>query len=83
MDFAEELIFDIAKNNNQAKAGFRKIDSLLADAVDKVEELFKTKKVITGVASGFVDLDKKTTGLQGGDLVIVAGRPSRVKLLLR
>ncbi len=79
LDFAEELIFDIAKNNNQAKAGFRKIDSLLADAVDKVEELFKTKKVITGVASGFVDLDKKTTGLQGGDLVIVAGRPSMGK----
>ena len=79
LDFAEELIFDIAKNNNQAKAGFRKIDSLLADAVDKVEELFKTKKMITGVASGFVDLDKKTTGLQGGDLVIVAGRPSMGK----
>lgn len=79
LDFAEQLIFDIAKNNNQAKAGFRKIDSLLTDAVDKIEELFKTKQMITGVSSGFVDLDKKTTGLQDGDLVIVAGRPSMGK----
>lgn len=79
LDFAEQMIFEIAKNNNQAKAGFRKIDSLLADAVDKIEELFKTKQTITGVSTGFIDLDNKTTGLQGGDLVIVAGRPSMGK----
>ncbi len=79
LDFAEQMIFEIAKNNNQAKAGFRKIDSLLSEAVDKIEELFKTKQTVTGVPTGFVDLDKKTTGLQGGDLVIVAGRPSMGK----
>lgn len=79
LDMAEQMIFEIAKNNNQAKAGFRKIDVLLSQAVDKIEELFKTKKMITGVSSGFIDLDKKTTGLQGGDLVIVAGRPSMGK----
>jgi len=79
LDFAEQLIFEIAKNNNQAKAGFRKIDVLLSEAVDKIEELFKTKKTITGVPTGFVDLDKMTSGLQGGDLVIVAGRPSMGK----
>jgi len=79
LDFAEQLIFEIAKNNNQAKAGFRKIDNLLSEAVDKIEELFKTKELITGVATGFTDLDRKTTGLQGGDLVIVAGRPSMGK----
>lgn len=79
LDFAEQMIFEIAKNNNQAKAGFRKIDSLLSEAVDKIEELFKTKQTITGVSTGFIDLDKKTTGLQGGDLVIVAGRPSMGK----
>lgn len=79
LDFAESVIFEIAKNNNQAKAGFRKIDSLLAQAVDKIEELFKTKQTVTGVATGFVDLDTKTSGLQGGDLVIVAGRPSMGK----
>lgn len=79
LDFAEQMIFEIAKNNNQAKAGFRKIDGLLSEAVDKIEELFKTKQTITGVPTGFIDLDKKTTGLQGGDLVIVAGRPSMGK----
>lgn len=79
LDFAEKMIFEIAKNNNQAKAGFRKIDSLLGEAIDKIEELFKSKKTVTGVPTGFVDLDRKTTGLQAGDLVIVAGRPSMGK----
>jgi len=79
LDFAESVIFEIAKNNNEAKAGFRKIDGLLAEAVDKIEELFKTKQTVTGVPTGFIDLDTKTTGLQGGDLVIVAGRPSMGK----
>lgn len=79
LDFAEQVIFEIAKNNNQAKAGFRKIDSLLTEAVDKIEELYKTKQTVTGVPTGFVDLDAKTAGMQGGDLVIVAGRPSMGK----
>jgi replicative DNA helicase len=79
LDFAEQMIFEIAKNNNNAKAGFRKIDVLLGEAVDKIEELFKTKQTVTGVPTGFVDLDKKTSGLQGGDLVVVAGRPSMGK----
>lgn len=79
LDFAETLIFEIAKNNNQAKAGFRKIDDLLGEAVDKIEELFKTKQTVTGVPTGFADLDRKTSGLQDGDLVIVAGRPSMGK----
>jgi len=79
LDFAESVIFEIAKNNNEAKAGFRKIDDLLGEAVDRIEELFKTKQTVTGVATGFADLDKQTSGLQGGDLVIVAGRPSMGK----
>lgn len=79
LDFAEQMIFEIAKNNNNTKAGFRKIDVLLGEAVDKIEELFKTKQTVTGVPTGFVDLDKKTSGLQGGDLVVVAGRPSMGK----
>jgi replicative DNA helicase len=79
LDFAESMIFEIAKNNNQAKAGFRKIDGLLAEAVDKIEEMFKSKADVTGVSTGFKDLDKQTSGLQAGDLVIVAGRPSMGK----
>ena len=79
LDFAESAIFEIAKNNNQAKAGFKRINVLLNSAVAKIEELFKTKQTVTGVPTGFVDLDQKTSGLQGGDLVIVAGRPSMGK----
>lgn len=79
LDFAESVIFEIAKNNTQAKAGFRKIDDLLSEAVDKIEELFKTKQTVTGVATGFTDLDAQTSGMQGGDLVVVAGRPSMGK----
>ena len=79
LDFAESVIFEIAKNNNQAKAGFRKIDDLLGEAVDKIEELFKTKQTVTGVSTGFNDLDKQTSGMQGGDLIVVAGRPSMGK----
>jgi len=79
LDFAESVIFEIAKNNTKAKAGFRKIDDLLSEAVDKIEELFKTKQTVTGVATGFTDLDKQTSGMQGGDLIVVAGRPSMGK----
>lgn len=79
LDMAESLIFEIAKNNNEAKVGFRKIDGLLGEAIDKIEELFKTKQTVTGVPTGFMDLDKQTSGLQGGDLVVVAGRPSMGK----
>lgn len=79
LDFAEQVIFEISKTNDSAKAGFQKIDTLLAQSIEKIEELAKTKETITGVATGFVDLDKKTTGLQGGDLVVVAGRPSMGK----
>jgi len=79
LDFAESVIFEIAKNNNQAKAGFRKIDGLLAEAVDRIEEMFNNKADVTGTSTGFTDLDKQTSGLQAGDLVVVAGRPSMGK----
>ncbi len=79
LDFAESAIFEIAKNNTQAKAGFQKIDVLLKEAVQKIDELFKTKSTVTGVSTGFTDLDKQTSGMQEGDLVVVAGRPSMGK----
>ncbi len=79
LDFAESAIFEIARNNNQAKVGFKRINTLLALAVERIEELAKTKQTVTGVPTGFTDLDKKTSGLHGGDLVIVAGRPSMGK----
>jgi replicative DNA helicase len=79
LDFAEQLIFEIANKHGETKKGFQKIDALLNESLDKIEELFNTKATVTGVPTGFADLDKKTTGLQAGDLVIVAGRPSMGK----
>ena len=79
LDYAESMIFEIAKNNNAAKADFRRIDSLLTEAIDKIDELSKNPQAVTGVSTGFIDLDKQTSGLQGGDLVVVAGRPSMGK----
>lgn len=79
LDYAESVIFEIAKNNDTAKVGFRRINVLLTEAVDRIEELFNSDSLVTGVPTGFVDLDRKTSGLQGGDLVIVAGRPSMGK----
>ena len=82
LEMAEQTVFQIAEN--QVKdGGPEKIGpALLQKSVEKVQELFKNKGSITGVPSGFKDLDKKTTGFQKSDLVIVAGRPSMGKSAL-
>ena len=55
---------------------------LVKESFPKIEQLFEQKRLITGVPTGFVDLDEMTRGLQGGDLVIVAARPSMGKTSL-
>lgn len=62
--------------------GFKPIKNLLAHAVDKIETLFEQDGHITGLASGFTDLDEKTAGLQPADLITIAGRPSMGKTAL-
>lgn len=79
LDYAEQSIFEISKQDNQGKKGFQDIGTLLGESLDKIEELYKSKDPVTGVPTGFTDLDKMTSGLQPGDLVIVAGRPSMGK----
>ena len=79
LDYAEQSIFEISKQDNQGKKGFQDIGTLLGESLDKIEELYKSKDPVTGVPTGFTDLDKMTSGLQAGDLVIVAGRPSMGK----
>ncbi len=76
---AEQKIFQIADQRRRTGSGFKAIRSLLAGAVDRIEELFQKQGHITGMSTGFADLDEKTSGLQRGDLVIVAGRPSMGK----
>jgi replicative DNA helicase len=79
LDNAEKLVFDISERDGRNRRGFTSIQELLSRSVDRIEELFESKEAITGVPTGFSDLDNMTSGLQPGDLVIVAGRPSMGK----
>jgi len=80
LDEAESAIFAVA--DDRLKAGFVPMRDLVKDSFPKIEQLFEQKRLITGVPTGFVDLDEMTRGLQGGDLVIVAARPSMGKTSL-
>src|SRR6187399_2046302 len=80
LDEAESAIFAVA--DDRLKSGFIAMRDLVKDSFPKIEKLFEQKRLITGVPTGFVDLDEMTRGLQGGDLVIVAARPSMGKTSL-
>jgi replicative DNA helicase len=80
LDEAESAIFAVA--DDRLKAGFVPMRDLVKESFPKIEQLFEQKRLITGVATGFVDLDEMTRGLQAGDLVIVAARPSMGKTSL-
>src|SRR4029453_70369 len=80
LDEAESSIFAVA--DDRLKAGFVPMRDLVKESFPKIEQLFEQKRLITGVPTGFVDLDEMTRGLQGGDLVIVAARPSMGKTSL-
>ena len=80
LDEAESAIFAVA--DDRLKAGFVPMRDLEKESFPKIEQLFEQKRLITGVPTGFVDLDEMTRGLQGGDLIIVAARPSMGKTSL-
>lgn len=80
LDLAETKIFQIAEQRAKQGVGPKNVTSVLEDTVAKIEELFqKPHDGVTGVSTGFIDLDKKTAGLQRSDLIIVAARPSMGK----
>jgi replicative DNA helicase len=79
LEQAEQLVFAIADRSQRVGTGFVRIQDTLKDAFEKLEELSAHKGEITGVATGFVDFDKMTAGLQRADLIIIAGRPSMGK----
>jgi replicative DNA helicase len=81
IDEAEAKIFQIAEARSKARQGFVKIDPLLTETVEQIDRLYsrENKDDIIGLATGLVDLDKMTAGMQEGQLVIVAGRPSMGK----
>lgn len=74
---AEKELFEVS--DKIVKSDYVPMDELLADAFDRIEELHKNKGALRGLKTGFRDLDKKTAGLQKGDLVIVGARPAMGK----
>jgi replicative DNA helicase len=83
LDEAESRILQIGEEGSR-KADYLEIEPLLRSVVARIDELYNRQggSDITGIATGFIDLDKQTSGLQKGDLVIVAGRPSMGKTAL-
>lgn len=81
LDLAESRVFQMVENRLLSKDdGPKSIDRILEDTVARIEQLYKKPQdSITGVSSGYLDLDKKTAGLQKSDLIIVAARPSMGK----
>lgn len=74
---AEKEVFNLIKNRNQK--GYAPIKDVLASAFEQIERLYNQKEQVTGVPTGFVDLDNKTAGLHGGELILVAARPAMGK----
>jgi len=82
VDEAERRVFEIAERGARSRAGFQSVKEILPATVDRLDALHQSPGQLTGVTTGFTDLDRMTTGLQPGDLVVIAGRPSMGKTTL-
>ncbi|MGH8250978.1 MAG: replicative DNA helicase [Steroidobacteraceae bacterium] len=82
VDEAERRVFQIAERGSHGKSGFIAIRDVLPRTIDRLDLLHQSPGEIRGVPTGFTQLDRKTTGLQAGDLVVIAGRPSMGKTTL-
>ena len=80
LDVAERKIFEITQR--KVDDNFTSFRELIKDSIETVEKLYQNKKLITGISTGFKDLDQKTSGLQPSDLIVFAGRPSMGKTSL-
>lgn len=81
LDEAEQKIFRIAESSQKSNQGLREAKPIVKEVLEHIQELFNTKDNvgITGIATGFKDLDRLTAGFQRGDLIVIAGRPSMGK----
>lgn len=80
LDMAESKIFAIAEDRGSENEGPQAIDNVLNKTLERIEILFKSPQDgVTGVSTGYTDLNKKTAGMQPSDLIIVAARPSMGK----
>ncbi|RSZ34326.1 MULTISPECIES: replicative DNA helicase [unclassified Variovorax] len=82
LDEAEQKIFNIGEEGTRMKQGFQSMDALVVDLLDRVTEMAENPNDITGVRTGFNDFDKMTSGLQPGDMIVLAARPSMGKTSL-
>jgi replicative DNA helicase len=82
LDEAEQKIFSIGEEGSRMKQGFQPMASLVVELLDRVEEMSQNPNDITGVPTGFYDFDHMTSGLQPGDLIVLAARPSMGKTAL-
>ena len=79
VDQAEQKIFNIGEHGAKLKHGFQGMDALVVALLDRVQVLANKPQDVTGVRTGFYDLDRMTSGFQAGDLVVLAARPSMGK----
>jgi replicative DNA helicase len=79
LDEAETKILEIGEKGGRSSESFTKMSTVLAEVMSRLDELHRNPASVTGKATGYTDLDEMTTGLQDGDLIIVAGRPSMGK----
>jgi replicative DNA helicase len=82
VDEAERAVFAIAEKGAKGRAGFQSVKDVLPGTIDRLDMLHQNPGKLTGVPTGFSELDRMTAGLQSGDLIIIAGRPSMGKTTL-
>jgi replicative DNA helicase len=82
LDEAEQKVFNIGEEGSRMKQGFQAMNSLVVQLLDRVQEMADNPNDITGVPTGFYDLDSMTSGFQPGDLIVLAARPSMGKTAL-
>jgi replicative DNA helicase len=82
LDEAEQKIFSIGEEGSRMRQGFQSMDNLVLQLIARVEEMSLNPNDITGVPTGFFDLDRMTSGMQAGDLIVLAARPSMGKTAL-
>ena len=82
LDEAEQKIFNIGEEGSRMKQGFQAMPQLVVSLLDRVQEMADNPNDITGVPTGFFDFDRMTSGMQPGDLIVLAARPSMGKTAL-
>ena len=82
VDEAERRIFEIAEQGRRRGSGFVHLREILPEMIDQIDERHQNQQAVTGLPTGFTQFDEMTAGLQSGDLIIIAGRPSMGKTTL-